>query len=309
MENIDYFFALAEEESITKAANRMCITQQSMSSYLKSLEASYHTTLFYRRPYLHLTNSGKKLLFAYQQIRIIQENVSENLCGNNKLQSGSITIGIPSGRVRQILPGILPSFSKSYPNVSIKIEQSVSAIFVQQLLKGQIDLFIGTTPILSPYIQNELLAEESVFLVVSDILLQRSFPSRYPECILDFKKGIEFEDMRKLPISCSAGDSEVRHHFIRFAAIQNTDFRFLLECGGTDIRLDLCRQDYCACICTEFYVRSLLEDINNGKLFAFPIKGFNKKIPRIVAWRKDIVQPAYIEKMIDLILKSFRNKE
>ena len=58
--NFEYFIAIAEEGSISKAAERLYISQPSLSKYLKRLEENFGEELFCRESYpLKLTKAGE----------------------------------------------------------------------------------------------------------------------------------------------------------------------------------------------------------------------------------------------------------
>ncbi|MBR0106870.1 MAG: LysR family transcriptional regulator, partial [Lachnospiraceae bacterium] len=63
-----YFTELAKDLHITATANRLFLSQQSLSNHLARLEAYYGAPLFYRRPSLSLTAAGEKVLKFAQQL-------------------------------------------------------------------------------------------------------------------------------------------------------------------------------------------------------------------------------------------------
>ena len=60
MKTAHYFIAIAEEKSISKAAKRLYLSQPTLSSYLRKLESSVGTPLFYRDKTLSLTPAGDR---------------------------------------------------------------------------------------------------------------------------------------------------------------------------------------------------------------------------------------------------------
>lgn len=63
IKSIEYFLITAEELNFTRAAERLYISQQALSSHIKRLEEEYHVQLFARKPSLHLTPEGEQMVF------------------------------------------------------------------------------------------------------------------------------------------------------------------------------------------------------------------------------------------------------
>ena len=57
--SLDYFIAIAKHNNITKAANELYVSQQTLSIYLKKLEEYYQIQLFERYPKMCLTPAGE----------------------------------------------------------------------------------------------------------------------------------------------------------------------------------------------------------------------------------------------------------
>ena len=73
--SLDYFLELTKWPSISRAAEELHITQQSLSIYLKRLENYYGATLVERQPSLRLTEEGAALRDAAEKIARIYEEV------------------------------------------------------------------------------------------------------------------------------------------------------------------------------------------------------------------------------------------
>ena len=67
---MEYFLVLAEEQSISRVAQHLFVTQQSMSEQMKRLEQLYCAKLFTRRPRFQLTAAGEALLYTYLPCRV-----------------------------------------------------------------------------------------------------------------------------------------------------------------------------------------------------------------------------------------------
>ena len=60
--HLEYFLTVAQELNITRAAERLYISQQALSQHISKLEGQYGVPLFVRKPQLDLSYAGKTLL-------------------------------------------------------------------------------------------------------------------------------------------------------------------------------------------------------------------------------------------------------
>ena len=124
---LEYFVAVAEELSFTRAAQRLFAVQSSVSSAIRALETELHTTLFDRSTRrVALSSAGaaflpeaKAALEALQRARSVVQEATDGL-------RGSIRIGILTSIDVLDLPGLLGAFHRRYPLVDIRVSMSVS---------------------------------------------------------------------------------------------------------------------------------------------------------------------------------------
>lgn len=116
---LEYFVALAELQSVNKAAKSLYIAQPSLSKALGNFESEIGVQLFYRGPKgLTLTEAGEKILPEAKQI-LKYYNGWKELSKSSVLNE--IEIYTQSVFAHFFLPDILLYFKKSYPNVKIKL--------------------------------------------------------------------------------------------------------------------------------------------------------------------------------------------
>ncbi len=68
LKSIEYFLITVEEMNFTRAAGRLYISQQALSSHISRLEEEYGIRLFERRPALSLTPEGEEMYFYGSRI-------------------------------------------------------------------------------------------------------------------------------------------------------------------------------------------------------------------------------------------------
>ena len=94
-----YFSELAKDLHMTRTANRLFISQQTLSNHILRLEEYYGTQLFYRKPSLSLTNAGEFVL-AFANIVITEETNLKDILGDIEQQErGVLRFGASSLRI------------------------------------------------------------------------------------------------------------------------------------------------------------------------------------------------------------------
>ncbi|PPA69123.1 LysR family transcriptional regulator [Jeotgalibacillus proteolyticus] len=135
--------AIAEEKSLTKAAEKLFITQPALSYRLKQLEESFQTKLFFRtKKGIEFTSEGEYLVeYAEEQLKKYLHLKDEIFNIGNDVR-GTLRIGVSSNFAQYKLPALLKKFSTSYPNVQFKVLTGWSTEIMSLLNQSQIHLGI-----------------------------------------------------------------------------------------------------------------------------------------------------------------------
>ncbi|WP_337495839.1 LysR family transcriptional regulator [[Ruminococcus] lactaris] len=75
IESLYYFSELSKSLNMTHTANRLYISQQTLSNHIQRLENFYGTPLFYRKPKLSLTSAGTEVLKFADMVIINHQNL------------------------------------------------------------------------------------------------------------------------------------------------------------------------------------------------------------------------------------------
>ena len=142
LEQLQAFLAVAETGSFQQAAQKCGVSQSTISRQVQSLETTVGLLLFHRQGNAKLTLGGDRLLPQARKICQIWAAAEQELID---LQSGKQTelcvAGIPSACAYQ-LPPILQAFSKTYPNVQLRVTTLGSDRALKVLKDGLIDIAI-----------------------------------------------------------------------------------------------------------------------------------------------------------------------
>jgi LysR family transcriptional regulator for metE and metH len=135
--------AVAETGSLTKAADKLFLTQSALSHQLRDLEAHLNTRVFVRKNgKLVLTSGGQALLKSAAVILNELSRVRNEIAMQGKEKSGSIKISTECNTCYHWLPGILKEFQASYPNVDIRLNTVGTKSPKELLSAGKIDVAI-----------------------------------------------------------------------------------------------------------------------------------------------------------------------
>ena len=104
--NLSYFLVAAQELNFTRAAQKLYISQQTLSNHIHRLEVELDTTLFERTPTQRLTPSGKALEKFAKQVLFLQSQFNNELHEIKEERVGELTIGCTRTRARVLLPRI-----------------------------------------------------------------------------------------------------------------------------------------------------------------------------------------------------------
>ena len=139
----DYAYRVYQEKSFTRAAEKLFISQPSLSLSIKKLEDSLGAPIFDRSGReIALTDIGQKYISAIEEINNIKKNLRDEIDDLKKLNKGNITIGSTIFVSSNILPSILKSFQAAFPEITINILVENSSTLKKLLEKGHIDFIV-----------------------------------------------------------------------------------------------------------------------------------------------------------------------
>src|SRR5207249_5983723 len=165
--HLRYFLAVAQAGSFSRAADRLGISQPSVSQQMRDLEAGLRVPLFQRR--------GKRILltprglifqeharaFLHQLENFLQELNSEPGQLRGELHLGVIPVlNVP------LVPHLLGSFTVDHPSISITVEEISSTEIETALEEGRLDVGLGFLTHHSPNLSYERLSTDEYALIV-----------------------------------------------------------------------------------------------------------------------------------------------
>lgn len=165
---INYFQTVAKVQHITSAAKQLSISQPALSRSIARLEEELGVPLFDRKGRnIYLNRYGKMFLQrveqSIQQIEIGKQEIWDEIHPN----SGTISLSFLPSLGISIVPEIISSYHKHYPNVKFQLNQDSNRQIVEQLKSRKVDLALLTLPEEDKDITFYPLLPEELFLIVS----------------------------------------------------------------------------------------------------------------------------------------------
>lgn len=190
---IEYILKIAEENNITKAADKLFITQSALNQQLLKLESELGTPLFHRsRSNWRPTEAGEIYIQNAREILRLKKNTYNQISDIANSRRGQLSIGFTPGRGINMFTSIYPVFHQKYPDVMVEpVEKNVHEL-QQMLSDSSLDIAFLTLR------QEDYTNDEYITLVTEEILL--AIPAGHPLGAFAAPPGepLAIMDLRKL---------------------------------------------------------------------------------------------------------------
>ena len=142
-----YFLTVAKEQSFTKAAEQLHITQPTLSRQMAAFEEDLGITLFIRSgKKISLTDEGILLKRRALEILNLEERTIEELKGKEEVVEGTITIGCGEFAAVETLAKICKTYKEKYPLVQIVLHTATADAVYEMMNKGLVDIALFMEP-------------------------------------------------------------------------------------------------------------------------------------------------------------------
>lgn len=161
--------SVVEEGSITKAIDKLHLTQSALSHQLKEAEYQLGTKIFLRQnKKLILTKAGEKIyqtaIEILEKLTDTQKQIKSMVFG----EIGEIRISTECYSSYHWLPSVLKQFHLLYPNIELKIVVEATHYPLQKLLNNELDIAIVSDPIKNDSIDYVELFQDEMVMIVSE---------------------------------------------------------------------------------------------------------------------------------------------
>ena len=166
---IEYMVKLAQEKNITKAAEKLYISQSALNQQLLNLERELGVQLFRRnRNDWSLTEAGKIYLDGALRILEIKKEAYARISDIAQVKREELVLGVTPGKGGQMVAWIYKQFYKKYPHIKLTVRQSMGPKLRREIGQGVIDIGILTVGDMENLKEDcELLLKEEWLIVMS----------------------------------------------------------------------------------------------------------------------------------------------
>jgi len=135
-----YVTTIAQEGSLTRAAQRLFITQPALSHSLSAIEQALGQTLFRReRRGLVLTCAGERYCRTAREILKMYSDLEQELGEMEDLRRGRVLLGMTRFLSMELMPRVFPGYRERYPGIEVQLWEESSARILDMLSTRQLD--------------------------------------------------------------------------------------------------------------------------------------------------------------------------
>lgn len=166
-DGMEYVYTVYQERSFQKAADKLFISQPSISASVRRIEERIGSQIFDRsmKP-LGLTECGRQYIHYAEKIMAMEREFSEFVNDWEGLRRGNLVLGGSSLFSSLILPPMMAAFRKKYPQITLELVEETTGKLEEMLHQGFVDLVVDFTIPNAERYCSDVLEEDHVILAV-----------------------------------------------------------------------------------------------------------------------------------------------
>ncbi len=161
LRHLKLFTAVCDEGSVTKAAEKLYVSQPSVSLAIRELEEHYGVPLFDRvSKRLYITEAGKTLLDFARRTAALTEEAETAVTSSRRLRVGSsITVGT------RFMAGYVKQFAQIMPDVKVFVTIASSSHIEEMILKNELDIAFIEGSVHDPLIDSQTYLRDNIIII------------------------------------------------------------------------------------------------------------------------------------------------
>ncbi len=151
LERLRVFYAVAQAESFTKAADSLHLTQSGISKHIKAMEEELGVVLFDREPRkVSLTQAGEVLYETAQEVLGSVASAEQRIQELAGLRRGRLRVGASFPVGLYVLPRVLAAYRKEYPAIEVTLAIATTANIEAKVLDNKLDFGLVSADVHHP---------------------------------------------------------------------------------------------------------------------------------------------------------------
>jgi DNA-binding transcriptional LysR family regulator len=219
------FCYAARTKSISKAAEKMALSQPSVSLQIKALERELGTQLFTRRgPRIELTHDGQRLLeLARPLVEAVDRLDDDFAMLRESVERGTVNIAAGGSTIQYLLPPFVEKYTREYPQVDVRLHNVTGKAGLALLRDGEVDFAVGPMFDTPPDIEfHPLVTYEPMLITRPDHPLAR-------------QSRVTLKDVAKYPLILPPKEQSTYRVVEMVFAEHSLEYDIKLEVGGYDV--------------------------------------------------------------------------
>jgi DNA-binding transcriptional LysR family regulator len=286
LRTLEYFLAVAEEESFTRAAQKCFVTQPSISAQIQGLERELGESLFDRTQRTTVLTDGGRVLLPYARecVRAANDAKAE-FSARAGLLRGELRVGTGGGVEHTTIPALLGELRQKYPGIDVEVAEATSAPLLDMVLQSRLHAAVIARPAagLPPTISAAPMFSDEVVAVYD--------PTVYP---LGDADPIALRDIVTHPVITYPLTSALRGAVERVAA--EAGVVLSANVAANDVRLQVAFAQQGLGVALSVRSDPALRDTGLDIRRISPHINFDK----VLIWRNDLTAPAPLRAFLEL---------
>lgn len=306
LRSLEYFLVVVEEMSFSRAAERLFLTQQALSSHIKRLEEEYDAELFHRKPVLSLTQKGVEMRYWAMRILTAEKNLKANLYDIGTNCRGHLRVGSARLRANRMMPEILARYRELYPNVSFELVDGDTDRLKSALEEHKVDMYMGYNVETGMNEVEDRLVGEAIWCCANRSLIRRyvgesgaaeSSPAAEPDIRM----------LQGLPLLVTGRSNRIRRQLDKYYYEAGIRPNVYFVSNSQPLLIDIARQGAGLAVVSPIALYNLWREINDpaADLCAFPLCRTLPDNVLSLVYRRDDPMPQYAKDFIKIVKEIF----
>lgn len=295
LRQLEYLVAVADIRHFGRAAERVHVTQPTLSEQLKTLEQRLGVQLVERsRSNVVVTPLGFEVVEIARRMLRDAQRIQDVTGYAGSAMSGVVRLGLPSTIGPYLLPRVAPQLHAVYPQLKLYVREELPHVLPRELAEGRHDVIVAPLPVTQNGLKEAVLFEEPLYLAVP---LDHALAGR---------DSISAQDLEGVDLLALGPGHQLRDLVVDLAAESGANIRFDYEGTSLDTLREMMATGLGVSLMPGLYVRSVVSKDPRFKTFDVGRRGLKRSIGML--WRKTKTPQPNFEQLASLFRETVANE-